>query len=133
MSTKMYDTVCDKRFTAVNADLKDLRHTFDADFKTIESTMNNDFRDLKHDEIIPMRQDVELIKEKVFNGLSHLPRKMNWLIVLFITICGGIGALIWTAASSQGKLEAMLELHTSQTETIIEQAIEDAVERQSNE
>ena len=58
-----------------------------------------------------MSKDVGLIKERVFNGLSGMPKKMNLLVILFVTILAGIGTLVWTGARNQGKLEGMIQTH----------------------
>ena len=75
-----------------------------------------------------MSKDVGLIKEKVFNGLSGMPKKMNLLVILFVTILAGIGTLIWSGARNQGKLEGMIQTHMEMSAEAIREAVKEASE-----
>ncbi len=104
LDDNMYSSICKERFVSINADIQLL----------------------KTEEILPMRKDVADIKEKVFNGMSSMPRKMNWMIGLFVTVLIGIGGLVWTGARDQGRLEAMILMHMGTTAQEIRDVILEA-------
>ncbi len=106
MDIDMYGTICKDRFESINHDIELL----------------------KQEEILPMRDTVNEVREKVFNGLGHMPRKMNWLIALFVTVLAGLGTIMWTASANQGRMETLLDVHTSQTEAMVRQVIAEVQE-----
>lgn len=93
---------------------------FEFKCKDLFMDINKDIDRLRTEEIIPMREDVTYLKMKVDNGLSTLPKKMNWLIGLLITLVIGSMALVYTGAKNQGKLEAMLISHIETSERLLE-------------
>jgi len=109
LDDSMYNTVCKERFTLIN----------------------NDIQLLKSEEIIPMRYDVTEIKKRVFNGLSDLPKKMNWVIGILMSFLIALVTFGYTIGQKQGQIEASLqqyvymtpEEYDRQTEKIVKQVL----------
>lgn len=80
------------------------------------------FHDLKVD-VEKVEEEMKYVISKIDNGLSDIPKRMSWLMVLFgsliIAVVSGFGIWTWQL----GKLEGALNNHIETTSENIEQIL----------
>ena len=95
----MYSTVCNSRFTGVEQKIE------------------------------KVDDKVEKIGRVVFNGLSHIPGRMNWLLGILVSFLIGVISLVWVTARAGARTDAMLEVQAQQTERVLEE-VQNVLENQ---
>lgn len=95
---KMYEVVCKERFQSIDDEIAEL-----------DQKMT--------DRLDPMAKAVSETRERVFDGLSDLPARVNWMLGILALFLLGVGSLMYMTGRNQARMETLFETYIERSET----------------
>ena len=65
--------------------------------------------------------EVTAIGKVVFNGLSGMPKRVNWVLGVMVGFLVGVLSLVYVSARAGARTETLLEVQAERTERVLEE------------